>query len=113
MKIEKISDKIMYNDESLTKKIIYKEDKILNFVLNFRPGQGVPPHNHEQSDLLIHVLCGDGEMTVDGNLNKITQGDIIHCKGVEVFSIKNTGNDDMSLFVVLAPNPSAVYSKGI
>ncbi len=32
MKIEKISDKIMYNDESLTKKIIYKEDKILNFV---------------------------------------------------------------------------------
>jgi len=90
MKIEKISDKIMYNDESLTKKIIYKEDKILNFVLNFRPGQGVPPHNH-----------------------KITQGDVIHCKGVEVFSIKNTGNDDMSLFVVLAPNPSAVYSKGI
>ncbi|HBL07389.1 MAG TPA: cupin domain-containing protein, partial [Clostridium sp.] len=45
--------------------------------------------------------------------NKITQGDVIHCKGVEVFSIKNTGNDDMSLFVVLAPNPSAVYSKGI
>ncbi len=113
MKIEKISDKIMYNDESSTKKIIYKEDKILNFVLNFRPGQGVPPHNHEQSDLLIHVLCGDGEMTVDESLNKITQGDEIHCKGEEVFSIKNTGNDDMSLFVVLAPNPSAVYSKGI
>ncbi|WP_300382344.1 cupin domain-containing protein [Clostridium sp.] len=113
MKIEKLADKIVYNDESLTKKIIFKEDKILNFVLNFRPGQGVPPHNHEQSDLLVHVLCGEGEMIVDGNANKIKEGDIIHCKGTEVFSIKNNGNKDMSLFVILAPNPSPVYSKEI
>lgn len=113
MKIEKIGDKIVYNDESFTKRMIFKEDKILNFILNFKPGQGVPPHNHEQSDLLIHVLVGDGEMTVDGNINKITQDDVMHCKGTEVFSIKNTGNKDMSLFVILAPNPSEVYSKEI
>ncbi|GKU26556.1 cupin domain-containing protein [Clostridium folliculivorans] len=113
MKIEKISNKIAFSDDSITKRIIFKEDKLLSFVLNFRPGQGVPPHNHEQSDLLVHVLSGDGEMTVDGNPNNITVGDVIHCKGVEVFSIKNTSDKDMSLFIVLTPNPSAVYSKEI
>lgn len=113
MKIVKISDKIAYSDENLTKKIIHNEEKVLNFVLNFRPGQGVPPHNHEKSDLLIHVLTGEGDMTVDDNLNKITKGDVIHCYGREIFSIKNTGDKDMSLFVILTPNPSPVYSKEI
>lgn len=111
MKLEKIANKIAFTDESFTKRIIFKEDKVLNFVLNFKPGQGVPPHNHEQSDLLVHVLAGDGEMTVDGSLHNITEGDVIHCYGKEVFSLKNTGTKDMSLFIVLTPNPSSPYSK--
>ena len=113
MKIEKISEKIVYTNEKFTKKIIFNEDRVLNFVLNFRPGQGVPPHNHEQSDLIIHVLIGHGEMGVDGNLHNITQGDVIHCKGTEVFSLTNTGDNDMPCFVILAPNPSPMYSKEV
>ncbi|TGE33387.1 cupin domain-containing protein [Desulfosporosinus sp. Sb-LF] len=110
MNIEKLSEKIVYMDENLTKRILYNESRILNFVLNFRPGQGVPPHNHEESDLLIHVLVGQGQMGVDGTNHEITQGDVIHCKGSEVFSLTNTGDKDMTCFVVLAPNPSPVYS---
>lgn len=113
MKIEKLSDKIQYNDQSLTKKIIFNENRVLNFVLNFKPGQGVPPHNHEQSDLIIHVLTGEGELVVDGVKNNIIQGDVIHCKGTEIFSLKNTGDKNMSCFVILAPNPSPIYSKEI
>ena len=113
MKIEKISEKIVYSDEKLTKRVIFNENRVLSFVLNFKPGQGVPPHNHEQSDLIIHVLVGAGEMGVDGIMNEITQGDIIHCKGTEVFSLKNTGDKEMSCFVILAPNPSPMYSKEI
>lgn len=113
MKIEKIADKIVFMENTLTKRILFNEDRILNFVLNFKPGQGVPPHNHEESDLVIHVLSGDGEMVVDGVTHKVTQGDVIHCYGREVFSIQNTGDKDMSLFVILAPNPSPIYSKEI
>ena len=110
MKIEKLSDKIVYMDDKLTKRILFKETRVLSFVLNFRPGQGVPPHNHEQSDLIIHVLVGQGEMVVDGIIHQISQGDVIHCKGKEVFSLTNTGDKDMSCFVILAPNPSSAYS---
>jgi len=113
MKIEKISEKIVYSEEIFTKKIIFNENKVLSFVLNFKPGQGVPAHNHEQSDLIIHVLAGTGEMSVDGIPNKITQGDVIHCKGTEVFSLTNNSDKDMSCFVILAPNPSPIYSKEV
>jgi quercetin dioxygenase-like cupin family protein len=113
MKIEKIADKIVFMENTLTKRILFNEDRILNFVLNFKPGQGVPPHNHEESDLIIHVLSGNGEMVVDGVTHNVTEGDVVHCYGREVFSIQNTGDKDMSLFVILAPNPSPVYSKEI
>ena len=113
MKIEKISEKIVYSEEKFTKRVIFNENRVLNFVLNFKPGQGVPAHNHEQSDLIIHVLVGQGEMGVDGKVHNITEGDIIHCKGTEVFSLTNTGHKDMSCFVILAPNPSPMYSKEV
>jgi len=113
MKIEKISEKIIYSEDNFTKKVLFNESRVLNFVLNFKPGQGVPAHNHEQSDLIIHVLNGEGEMGVDGVMNKITHGDVIHCKGTEVFSLKNNGHKDMSCFVILAPNPSPIYSKEV
>ena len=113
MKIEKISDKIVYSDEKLTKKILFNENRVLNFILNFKPGQGVPPHNHEQSDLIIHVLVGEGELVVDGKESKVSEGDVIYCKGSEIFSLKNTGDKNMSSFVILAPNPSPIYSKEI
>jgi len=113
MKIEKISSKIQYSDDKLTKKVIFNENRVLNFVLNFKPGQGVPPHNHEQSDLIIHVLIGTGELVVDGNTSKVVAGDVIYCKGTEIFSLKNNGTENMSCFVILAPNPSPIYSKEI
>jgi quercetin dioxygenase-like cupin family protein len=113
MKIEKISEKMIYMDDTLTKRVLFSENKVLNFVLNFRPGQGVPTHNHEMSDMIIHVLVGEGEMVVEGKLSKVVQGDVIYCKGTEMFSLKNTGSKDMSCFVLLAPNPSEAYSKEI
>jgi quercetin dioxygenase-like cupin family protein len=113
MKLEKITDKITYSEDNFTKKVLFNEEKVLSFVLNFKPGQGVPTHNHEQSDLIIHVLVGQGEIGVDGKMHKILQGDVIHCKGTEEFSLSNTGYVDMSCFVILAPNPSEVYSKEV
>ena len=113
MRIEKLSDKIVYTEEKFTKRVLFNENRVLNFVLNFKPGQGVPAHNHEQSDLIIQVLVGEGEMGVDGTMHNIVEGDVIHCKGTEVFSLKNNGTKDMSCFVILAPNPSPMYSKEV
>jgi len=105
MKIEKISDRIVYNDSTFTKRLLFNEEKVLNFMLNLKPDQEIPPHTHEESDLILHVLVGGGELTVDGNVQNVTQGDVVYCVGKEVFSLKNNTNENLSCFVVIAPRP--------
>lgn len=113
MKIEKITAKIAFSDKTFTKRVLFNENQILNFVLNMKPGQSIPPHTHENSELVIYVLTGSGEATIDGTNAELTEGDVVHLKGEEVFSLKNSGASEMSCFVVIAPNPSAIYSKEI
>ena len=105
MKIEKIADRIVYSEETFTKRVLFSEEKVLNFVLNIMPGQELPKHHHEDSDLIFHILTGGGMLTVDGNDQKVTVGDVIHCEGKEEFSLKNDTNENLSCFVVLAPRP--------
>ena len=62
---------------------------------------------------LENLTEGDYEMGVDGKVHKIALGDVIHCLGTEVFSLTNIGDKDMSCFVILAPNPSPIYSKEV
>jgi len=112
MKIEKIEDKIIFNENTISKRLIFNENKILNFMLNLKPGQGVPPHTHEASDLIIYIVEGDeGELVSDGKKEKVMKGDVIHCSGSEMFSLQNSGENNMACFVVIAPNPSQIYSK--
>jgi quercetin dioxygenase-like cupin family protein len=106
MKIEKLRDRIVYLENSLTKRVIFNEEKVLTFVLNMMPGQELPPHQHEDSDLVMHVLTGSAELTVDDNTQTITTGDVVHCVGNEVFSMKNNTNENLSCFVVIAPRPT-------
>lgn len=106
MRIEKVADKMVYLDNTFTKRVLFNEEKILAFVLNLKSGQQLPPHQHEESDLVLHVIAGKGELTVDGKVNHIEVGDAIHCVGEEMFSLKNNGNENMSCFVVIAPRPS-------
>lgn len=105
MKIEKIADKIVFSPETFTKRVLFSEEKVLNFVLNIMPGQEIPPHKHEDSDLILHVMMGDGELTVNGEYYNITTGDVVYCVGEDVFSLKNNDNYNLSCFIVLAPRP--------
>jgi len=105
MKIEKIQDRMVYSDKTITKRLLFSEEKVLNFVLNLTPGQKLPPHTHEDSDLIMYVITGGGKLTVDGKTQDITKGDVIYTKGQETFSFENDTQENLSCFVVLAPRP--------
>jgi quercetin dioxygenase-like cupin family protein len=114
MKIEKLSERVVFSDKTFTKRILYNEEKVLNFVLNLAPGQEIPPHQHEESDLILHVLTGEGVLTVDGAAQPVETGDVVHCSGKEVFSLKNSSSENLSCFVVIAPRPGVkAYSEPI
>jgi quercetin dioxygenase-like cupin family protein len=78
------------------------------------PGQEVPAHKHENSDLVVYVIEGAGEVTSDGEVQKIALGDVIYFTGEELFSMKNDKNENLSCFVVITPRPKLeVYSKEV
>ena len=73
------------------------------FRLNFEPGQSLPPHTHEASEIAVQVLEGEAEMQADGQVERVRAGQMAHCAGSETFSVRNTGASRLSLLVFLYP----------
>lgn len=113
MNNQNMKDYILFRDESLTKKIIYDEEKVLAFVLNLKAGQSIPIHKHGTSALIYHVLGGAGELLVNGEVIKLQEGSIGLVAGEDDFSIPKI-EEDMSMYVTISPRPEDDrYAAGI
>jgi quercetin dioxygenase-like cupin family protein len=98
-----------YQDTSaagFTKRMVRQTPNALVFVLNFEPGQTLPPHNHADSEVVLTVLSGEGQATIDGRAQPLRAGSLLQCDGAETLSVENTGASRLSLLVFLYPgNP--------
>jgi len=102
-----------FSEEKFTKRIIFKQGSNTAFLLNFSPGQELPPHPHPGSDVFIQMLQGQGLFIVDGEETAASQGDLIHCRDQEKLSFKNNGSEPVSLYVVISNIPSDEYAKNL
>ncbi len=98
--------------DGFTKRMLRESPNGLVFTLTFAPGQQLKPHTHEQSDLTVLVLEGQGEATVDGHRERLAAGTVLMCEGREAFGVDNTGGGRLSLFVVLHPAPADARFAG-
>lgn len=89
--------------DGFTKRMIRETPHALVFMLNFEAGQTLPAHTHGESDVLLTVLAGEGEVTVDGRAERVRPGLAVHCEGKESLSARNTGTAPLSLLVFLYP----------
>lgn len=113
MNFRNLENSIDFNDNQFTKRIIFDEDDVLSFVLNFRKGQSLPTHKHENSRLVLTVLRGEGEVKINETIQKIQRGSAVLCNGSDEFSIPKV-DEDMSVFVTISPKPkNTVFSKEI
>lgn len=101
-----IQEAIVYRDESITKRILFKEPQASSFVLNFKPGQAVPPHQHAGSLVILQPLAGTGRLTVEGDEQIIRPGDLVRVSGQATLSIACEGQEPLSVLVTLAPTPA-------
>ncbi len=92
--------------DGFTKRMLRESPNGLVFTLTFAPGQQLKPHTHEQSDLTVLVLEGEGEATVAGRRERLLGGTVLLCDGAEAFGVENNGPGRLSLFVVLHPAPA-------
>ncbi|AZK46364.1 cupin domain-containing protein [Paenibacillus lentus] len=101
-----------YQENKFTKRIVFKEEENVIFVLNFAPGAELPTHKHPGANVYILVLEGAGEVICDGQSSSVTKGDILHITGDEEFSYRG-GEANSSLYVVLTKTPNENYAKNV
>jgi len=107
-----IKDYLVKPENKIAKRVIYKNDNVLAFVLNIAPGESLPDHTHFDSTLFIQVIKGNAVIHADENEKKVKKGDLTKIEGQEVLSIDNIGNEILELYVTISPNPpSEKYSK--
>ena len=58
------------------------------FVLNFMPGQELPLHKHQGSDVFIMTIEDKGLFIIDGKEGAATKNDFIHCSDQDIFHLR-------------------------
>ncbi|MBW8350657.1 cupin domain-containing protein [Bacillus sp. IITD106] len=106
MTIKKAGEAQTFSDARFTKNVLFSEGKSTAFVLNFFPGQALPPHPHPNAHVYLYVMEGSGICTIDDEKHDITVKDVIHCEDNQVLSIENMGSEQLSIYVVLARKSS-------
>ncbi|MFZ5943102.1 MAG: cupin domain-containing protein [Bacillota bacterium] len=105
MQILNLKEKMVYSDKFLTKKIVYRDKDVLAFVLNFKPGQSLPSHNHPGMVTIIQILKGKGKFTADNVSIDAEVGQVMIYQENEMVSLVNDGGEELSLYVTLTPGP--------
>lgn len=67
------------------------------------PGGGIPEHNHETVESYT-ILKGYGVIEIDGEKQRVKEGDFVFISSGKSHSLSNTGEEDMHMMFVYAPD---------
>ncbi|MEH7124932.1 cupin domain-containing protein [Bacillus sp. JJ1773] len=113
MEKKSIIDALEFSEEKFIKRIIFREGESTVFVLNFMPGQKLPAHKHPGTNVYLMVLQGNGTLIINGEPFEVEEKDVIRADGEEEFAFTNSGNENVSLYVMLNKIPDERYAQNI
>lgn len=109
-------NKYIFNDYyhvpqgKIAKRMLYKSDNIIAFVLNIAKGEILPGHTHMESTLLLQVMEGEAKVVTDGNETLLQVGELMQVDGQESLQVINIGDDVLRLFVTISPMGSEAFA---
>ena len=87
----------------ISKRMIFKSDNVIAFVLNIAKGEILPGHTHLESTLFLQVMEGNAKVVTNGNETLLQVGELMQVDGQESLQVINTGDDVLRLFVTISP----------
>ena len=109
-------NKFIFNDYfhvpqgKIAKRMLFKSDNVIAFVLNIAKGEILPGHTHMESTLFLQVLEGDAKVVTDGNETLLQVGELMEVDGKESLQVINIGSDVLRLFVTISPMGSEAFA---
>ena len=109
-------NKFIFNDYyhvpqgKIAKRMLFKSDNVIAFVLNISKGEILPGHTHMESTLLLQVMEGDAKVVTDGNETLLQVGELMQVDGQESLQVINIGSEVLRLFVTISPMGSEAFA---
>ncbi len=76
----------------------------------WEPGFECDYHCHEGADEVFVFLAGQCEITVEGETRVVTAGEFVFVPAEARHTLKNIGDDDLVVFLVVAPNHEPTHT---
>lgn len=110
-------NKFVFNDffhepkGKIAKRMIFKSDNVIAFILNIAKGEMLPGHTHLETTLLLQVMEGSAKVITDGNETPLQVGELMQIDGQESMQVINIGEDVLRLFVTISPMGTEAFAK--
>lgn len=94
----------------IAKRMLFKSDNVIAFVLNIAKGEILPGHTHLESTLFLQVMEGNAKVVTDGNETSLQVGELMQVDGQESLQVINTGENVLRLYVTISPMGSEAFA---
>lgn len=94
----------------IAKRMLFKSDNVIAFVLNIAKGEILPGHTHLESTLFLQAMEGSAMVVTDGKETPLQAGELMQVDGQESLQVINTGEDVLRLYVTISPMGSEAFA---
>lgn len=72
-------------------------------VIRLSPGQALPPHTHEPSELMLFVVEGEAVLDTESGRRPFPSGSLARFDGTDELNVSNAGEEPVTLLAFLTP----------
>ena len=94
----------------IAKRMIFKSDNVIAFVLNIAKGEILPGHTHLETTLFLQVMEGNAKVVTDGKETPLKVGELMQVDGQESLQVINTGDNVLRLYVTISPMGTEAFA---
>ena len=105
MVVRKAAGKAVFRAEKMGKADLVASENIFAGLNCFEPGQVHQLHTHPGQDKLYLVLEGQGDVTVNDEVERIGVGDVVLARSGEPHALANPGPERLVVMAIMAPPP--------
>jgi quercetin dioxygenase-like cupin family protein len=110
MKKYTFNDYFVAPEGKIAKRMLFKSDDVIAFVLNIAKDEILPGHTHMESTLFIQVMEGHAKVVTDGNETLLGVGELMQVDGQESLQVINVGEEVLRLYVTISPMGSEAFA---
>ncbi len=109
-------NKFVFNDYyvepegKIAKRMLFKSNNVIAFVLNIANGEILPGHTHLESTLFLQVMEGKAKVITDGKETSLQAGELMQVDGRESVQVINIGEKVLRLYVTISPIGSEAFA---